>query len=307
MRATVYLNVLRQRRERSLHVEHVTKIYPGGGRALDDVSLSFASGLCGILGPEGAGKSTLLRILAMQDTPDRGNVRYDGIDGRQHPERFRAALNAVERDPPVPASVPVVVALEHFASSVGWVERRMRIAWVEAKLRQVGLWETRGLRVGELSDIMRWRFSLARTLINSPTALLLDEPTRALAPDATDALLSLLRELAEHRLVIVATRDARTLRDVATQVAVLHRGMVLREGDVDRLIDELAGRVWAGTPSPAEMQRIAGRHVVLTPVPAGDAAATVHVVADTSPGPTFVAVEPDLVHVYRYSMASAAA
>ncbi len=306
MRATVYLNELRARRERSLRVEHVTKSYPSGARALDDVTLSFSSGLCGIIGPDGAGKSTLVRILATEEKPDRGAVRYDGIDGRAHPDRLRAAVGTVANVPPVPAAVPVIVALEHFAARYGWTERRMRLAWVEAKLRQVGLWETRGLRIGELSDVMRWRFSVAMTLLTSPSALLLDEPTAALAPDDAAAFIAMLCELAEHRLVVVATQDARTLRDVATQVAVLHRGRVLREGAVDRLVDDLAGRVWRGMSSPVEMQYIVRRHVVLGSTPARESGATVHVVADESPGPGFVLVEPDLMHVYQHSMALAA-
>jgi len=178
------------------------------------------------------------------------------------------------------------------------------MAWVEAKLRQVDLWETRGLRVGELSEAKRWRFAVAITLLTSPTALLLDEPTARLAPHDATALLSLLCELAEHRLVIVATHDARMLRELSTHVAVLYRGRVLREGAVDRLVDDLVGRVWSGSSTSEEMPRIAERHVLLAPAESG-LGASVEVVADESPGPGFIRVEPDLQHVYRYSMALA--
>ncbi len=305
MRSTMYLNVLRQRRERSLRVDRLTKIYPGGTRALDDVCLAFASGLCAVIGPENAGKSTLLRILSWNEVPDRGDVHYDGIDGRIHPDRLRAAMGTVASVPSVPATVPILVAMEHFATRCGWTEGRMRLAWVEAKLRQVGLWEMRGLRAGELPIALQRRFSLAVTLLTSPSVLLLDDPLESLAIEDAVALLALLSELAELRLVVFTTDDAGALGDAVTHMAVLHHGRVLRDGTVDRMVDDLAGRIWSGTLPVEQVPPLASRHVLLgqTREISASAAASVVVVADESPSPDFVLVEPELSHVYQHSIA----
>ena len=75
-----------------LQVTKLTKTYPGGIRALDEVDLTVAPGLYGLLGPNGAGKSTLMRTLATLQQPDSGSITLDGVDTLADPDYVRRRL-----------------------------------------------------------------------------------------------------------------------------------------------------------------------------------------------------------------------
>ena len=75
-----------------LQISHLSKTYPNGIRALDDVSLTIGPGLFGLLGPNGAGKSTLMRTVATLQEPDSGSVTLDGENIVERPERIRGRL-----------------------------------------------------------------------------------------------------------------------------------------------------------------------------------------------------------------------
>ena len=244
MRAIDYLSELRARRDRALTMEQVTKCYPGGVRALDDVTLEFSTGLCALVGADGAGKSTLLRMVSTCDVPDRGHIRFGPIDAAVQPARLREIVATLPKAVGVAGSMSVRVALALHARHIAHSGVRPGEAGVDALLRLVGLWDLRNGGIDDLSIAMRYRLRLAMALLRAPSRLLLDEPTAGLDAAEATAFLEVLRELATHRLIIIATPDAWLLRDLSMHVALMHRGRVLRDGSVDRLVDDLYGRVW---------------------------------------------------------------
>ena len=303
MHPSISVQAFQERRTQQLRVDHVTKQYVHGTRALDDVSLTLMSGLTCVIGPPGAGKSTLLNVLGARERPDHGTVCFGEIDAVGSPALLRMLAAHVPTDTRVPPPVPVQVALEHFAAFHEPSVPQIRLARVEAQLRCVGLWHARALRVGELTPAMHWRMMLAIALLGSPRLLLLDVPCHDLDDAEFLSLLELAEEVAEHRLVLLATSKAHLIRDRCVQIVLLHRGRVLREGAADRVLDEFRGRVWKACVTPEAVPYMAHRHRVLSTQPVGGAV-TVVVFADEQPGAGFVAIEPDLTHVYDYDLAA---
>src|SRR5947207_4195113 len=98
-----------------LRIEHLSKTYGNGTRALNDVSLTIPRGMFGLLGPNGAGKSTLMRIVATLQAPTSGFVRFDDIDVLKDPDALRRTLGYLPQDFGVYPRVSALDMLDHIA------------------------------------------------------------------------------------------------------------------------------------------------------------------------------------------------
>src|SRR5688500_14645552 len=165
-----------------LVIENLSKTYPNGVRALDDVSLTIPPGMFGLLGPNGAGKSTLMRTLATLQEPDTGSIRLGEIDVLRQKDLVRRTLGYLPQEFGVYPNVRAQRLLEHFAVLKGIVDKRVRGEVVEALLRQTNLWEVRREKLGGFSGGMRQRFGVAVALLGNPRLIIVDEPTAGLAP-----------------------------------------------------------------------------------------------------------------------------
>ncbi|RJL30145.1 ABC transporter ATP-binding protein [Bailinhaonella thermotolerans] len=223
----------------------VTKRYPGGVAALEDVDLTIARGeLVAIVGPSGSGKSTLLHIVGTLDLPSEGAVRIAGHDVAALADRELAALRARHLGFVFQSFhlSPGLSALDNVAEGLLYAgiprgERRRRAA--EA-LERVGLADRVTHRPHELSGGQRQRVAIARAVAGDPLLLLADEPTGALDTASGEAVVSLLRDLhAEGSTIAVITHDP----EIA---ASFPRRVRLRDG---RVVEDTANP--AGRPDQA--------------------------------------------------------
>jgi ABC-2 type transport system ATP-binding protein len=129
-----------------------------------------------------------------------------------------------------------------------------------------------------------------------------DEPTAGLDPSERVRFLNLLCELGERSVVLLSTHIVEDVSELCTRMAIIHLGRILLEAEPLRAVEELNGRIWRRVVAKEELEAFEREHAVIsTRLLAGRTIA--HVFAESSPGPGFQAVEPDLKDVYFSVMA----
>lgn len=210
----------------TVSVEDVWK-YFGDFPALRGITLEVHQGTCtAILGRNGAGKTTLLRILAGLSRPARGRVLVLGRDPRD--TALRQALGFLGHGIGVYEELSAEENLQLFAGLYRLRDANQRVKdWLE----KTGLYAVRHGPVREYSRGMRQRLALARALLHDPQVILLDEPFTALDDRAVAFLQSVLRErLGQGATILMSTHQLREALELATHVALIHRGKVLFHG-----------------------------------------------------------------------------
>src|SRR5262245_31752780 len=165
-----------------LVISGLSKTYPNGVAALQDVTLTIPTGMFGLLGPNGAGKSTLMRTVATLQEPDTGTIALNGADVVGDPEALRRRLGYLPQEFGVYPGTSAEVMLNHLAVLKGIGDRRERATLVERLLVQTNLWDVRRKNLETFSGGMRQRFGIAQALIGAPKLIIVDEPTAGLDP-----------------------------------------------------------------------------------------------------------------------------
>jgi ABC-type multidrug transport system ATPase subunit len=296
-----------------LQIRGISKTYPNGVHALQDVSLTIPVGMFGLLGPNGAGKSTLMRILATLQDADTGTARLGDVGSEQaparpaidilrEPERVRQTLGYLPQEFGVYPHVSAEELLDHFALLKGITSRRARQDAVEALLRQVNLWDVRRQKLGGYSGGMKQRFGVAVALLGSPEMLIVDEPTAGLDPAERVRFLNLLSELGENSVVLLSTHIVEDVTELCTRFAIIDQGRILLESEPARAVADLRGRIWRRVVSKFELATLEREAAIIsTKLLAGRT--VVHVYGAEAPGAGFEPLEPDLEDVYFAAMA----
>jgi ABC-type multidrug transport system ATPase subunit len=280
-----------------LRIDNLSKTYPNGVQALQDVSLTIPAGMFGLLGPNGAGKSTLMRMLATLQEPDEGSIRLGDLDVVKNKEAIRETLGYLPQDFGVYKNIAADRLLEHFAILEGITNRGERKGVVEALLQQTNLWEVRKQKLGGYSGGMRQRFGIAIALLGNPKLLIVDEPTAGLDPAERVRFLNLLSELGENSVVILSTHIVEDVSELCTRMAIINKGRILLEAEPLRAVAEMQGRVWERVVAKEELPAIERDYDLLsTKLLSGRT--LVRVCSDTQPSPAFHAADPDLQDVY---------
>jgi ABC-2 type transport system ATP-binding protein len=280
-----------------LRIDKLSKRYPGGIQALQDVSLQIPQGMFGLLGPNGAGKSTLMRTLATLQEADSGSASMDGINILKDTDQLRKVLGYLPQEFGVYPKVSAEVLLSHFATLKGIGNSKERREVVDALLQQTNLWEHRKKQLGGFSGGMKQRFGIAQALLGNPRLIIVDEPTAGLDPEERVRFHNLLSAIGENIIVILSTHIVSDVSDLCGQMAIIHQGRVMVTGEPAVLVASLQGKVWKKIIHSSELAAHRERFkVILIRLFAGRT--LIHVWADTAPEAGFEAVTPDLEDLY---------
>jgi ABC-2 type transport system ATP-binding protein len=222
-----------------LRIEHLSKTYVNGTRALNDVSLTIPRGMFGLLGPNGAGKSTLMRILATLQEADAGSVQLGDIDVLRDKDAVRRTLGYLPQEFGLYPKVTAEDLLDHFAILKGITDRDERRRIVDALFEQTNLHGARGQQLGAYSGGMRQRFGIAVALLGKPGLIIVDEPTAGLDPAERFRFLNLLAELGENAVVILSTHIVDDVSDLCSRMAIIDRGEIRLEAEPAMAIADL--------------------------------------------------------------------
>jgi ABC-type multidrug transport system ATPase subunit len=279
-----------------LVIDHLSKQYAGDLWGLRDLSLSVHAGVLGLLGPNGAGKSTLMRILATITRPTGGTVRWNGDDIVRSPDCVRTVLGYLPQDFGVYPQLTPQEFLEYLAAAKGLDAPTARRR-IDDLLQLVNLDGVRHQRLGGFSGGMRQRVGIAQALLNDPRLLIVDEPTAGLDPEERVRFRNLLSDLSGERIVILSTHIVSDVEAVATDLAVVVRGRLVRQAAPEVFLQATAGRVWEWLVPSDELPAVRARFRVTSTLrkPEGT---LLRVLASSAPGAGARAVEPTLEDAY---------
>jgi ABC-2 type transport system ATP-binding protein len=280
-----------------LRIEKLSKTYPNGVKALDNVSLTIPCGMYGLLGPNGAGKTTLMRTLATLQEPDAGSVRLGEVDLLRQKDEIRRRLGYLPQDFGVYPRISAQDMLSHIALLKGITNSKERKGLVEAVLRRCNLHDLRKKALTTFSGGMRQRWGIAQALIGNPQLLIVDEPTAGLDPGERNRFYNLLAEMGEQLIVILSTHIVEDVMDLCTNMAILHEGRVLFEGQPDAAIGELKGRVWQRSIAKSELPDYEKRYRVISSRLVGGRP-FLHVLSEQPPEDGFASIAPDLEDIF---------
>lgn len=222
-----------------LTLEHLTKIYPAGGkkepvRALSDLSLTLRPGLYGLLGPNGAGKSTLIHILTAGMAPTRGRVLWNGRPIRRLGKEYRRVLGYMPQQQTLYDGFTGGQFLQYAAALKG-IPSGDTPQQIRQAAEQVGMWEELNKGIAAYSGGMKQRLLAACAIMGSPSLLILDEPTAGLDPKERVRLRRTLTELSRQAIVLVATHVVSDVESVADCILLLRKGELVGMGSPTEL------------------------------------------------------------------------
>jgi ABC-type branched-subunit amino acid transport system ATPase component len=223
----------------------------GGVTPLDNVSLQFPPGTCGLIGPNGAGKTTFFNVLSGFVAPAAGSVLAFGANLLSMPNYRRARWGlrrTFQTEQAIEAlSVYDNVAMVHEHCSTSGASRRQAV--LEA-IEFVGLEVDPAEKVGTLGARERRLVEIARAVVGEPKVVLLDEPAAGLPDEETLHLGRMIQRIPEQRgaLVILVDHDMSLVSACCQYVAVLDFGKLIANGPTaDVLRDEHVMRAYLGT------------------------------------------------------------
>ena len=217
-----------------IEFRNVTKEYPGGTLALDEVDFTIDKGeFVFILGHSGAGKSTILKLMLKEEEPTDGDITIADYNlsriRRRKVPYLRRELGVVFQDFRL---IPTMTAYENVAfamrvTNVSAREIRRRVPYI---LKLVGLEDKSQVYPEQLSGGEQQRVALARALVHNPKIILADEPTGNIDPKLSMEIIELLKEINKlGTTVVVVTHDISIVNRFKERTIILRNGRVLRD------------------------------------------------------------------------------
>ena len=204
-----------------LEINHMKKSF-GEVEVLKDISMKVEEGegeVFGIIGPSGSGKSTLLRCATGLETPDSGEIHYNGTFGLVF-QNFNL--------------FPHFSVLKNIVDAPLRVQKRNKEeVYKEARelLKKMGLADKENAYPFQLSGGQQQRVSIARALAMKPDILFFDEPTSALDPELTGEILKVIKDLAaEHMTMVIVTHEMNFAKNVSNHVIFMDGGVIALQG-----------------------------------------------------------------------------
>ena len=282
----------------TLKITGLSKTYPNGVQALNNLSLTIGNNMFGLLGPNGAGKSSLMRTIATLQEPDSGTIDLDGLNVLTEKDAVRKLLGYLPQEFGVYPKLSALDMLNHLAILKGVTAAGERKAMVEALLQQTNLWEVRKKALSTYSGGMKQRFGIAQALLANPRLIIVDEPTAGLDPPERRRFLNLLASIGRDVTVILSTHIVDDVRELCARMAIIDAGEVLLEGAPAEALRALDGQIWSRiVKSDEEMRalesslRVLSSHLV-------EGQHEIRVFAQSVPGPGFRPVASSLEDVY---------
>ncbi len=244
-----------------LQVGHLCKSYRKK-EALKDVSFTLEQGVYGLLGENGAGKSTLMRILTTVDFPTSGSVLYGGKHITEMDEDYRNLLGYMPQDYSVYPSFTATDFLNYMGTLKGIPTDKLKEKIPEV-LEFVNLSDVANKKVRTFSGGMKRRIGIAQAILNDPEILILDEPTAGLDPKERIRFSNILSNMAKEKIILLSTHIVSDIEAIANHLIIINKGEVTETGNIDKMVEGVAGKVWEATVTQDRMNDVNKERAVI--------------------------------------------
>lgn len=281
-----------------LQINNLSKTYPNGVKALDNLNLEIGTGMFGLLGPNGAGKSSLMRTIATLQKPDNGSITFGDINVLEDQIGLRKVLGYLPQEFGVYPSMSAENLLDYFARLKGISAANDRKAIVKEVLTVTNLYDVRMKNVSGYSGGMKQRFGIAQLLLNNPKLIIVDEPTAGLDPAERHRFLNVLREIGTNHTVIFSTHIVDDIKELCKEVAILNGGKILIQNTPKAATETLEGQIWTKTITRETLEQCEKEFNVISSNYNQDNTLNIRVHSVEKPDESFSKSTPQLEDVY---------
>ena len=221
----------------SLQIINLSKAYDAK-EAVKNISFKLSQNeIVGILGPNGCGKTTTIGMILGLLKPTSGKILINGIEIESHRVDLLNKLNFISPYIELPKKLTVKQNLEVYGRLYDVNKLKIKIDYLCEKLR---LYEFINKITGELSSGQKNRVSLAKSIINDPEVLLLDEPTASLDPETGDFVRSFLEEYQREKKtsILLASHNMSEVERLCSSVLMMNKGAIIDQGTPGELINK---------------------------------------------------------------------
>lgn len=222
-----------------IQTENVSKVYKNGYKAVDNLSLQVNAGdIFGFLGPNGAGKTTTIRMLDGLLEPTSGKVIINGIDIRKNPIDIKRVVGVVPESHGYYYWMTAKEYLQYFNSLFNSKDSNDK--YIDYLLEKVGLGDKKNITVGQFSRGMKQRLGIAKSLINKPKIIFLDEPTLGLDPRGQKEIQQLLLDINKNDniTVFITSHLLKDIEVMCNKVCIIKKGILVEQGSIKELQDK---------------------------------------------------------------------
>ena len=219
-------------------VADLSKTYPGGFKALENIQLDIQRGeIFALLGPNGAGKTTLINIICGIANPSQGSVAVGGHDIIKSYRAARSLIGLVPQELHTDAFESVWATVSF---SRGLFGKPKNPGHIEKVLKDLSLWDKKDAKIVTLSGGMKRRVMIAKALAHEPQVLFLDEPTAGVDVELRKGMWEVVRKLqATGVTIILTTHYIEEAEEMADRIGIINKGAIVLIEDKASLMQKL--------------------------------------------------------------------
>lgn len=219
-----------------IELEHVSKVYNGTHKAVDDISFCVEDGkITGFIGPNGAGKTTTIKMIIGILEATEGTILLDGEDIRRNAIEAKKKIGFVSDNPD---SFLRLKGLEYlnFMADIYDVPGEGRMEKIRSMAERFEMTEALGDKILSYSHGMRQKIMVMGALLHDPSLWILDEPLTGLDPRAAFELKEMMKEHAANgKTVLFSTHVLEVAEKLCDKVVIINRGRIVYQGTLERL------------------------------------------------------------------------